>query len=159
MAQSNTGSTGDTGLDETSEPTWVPHPMVEAVHTMQLQEHGGLQGTRDANALGSALARPRHKYHYEPGADLADLAAAYAYGLATCHGYADGNKRTAFVIAAIFLELNGYDLDVAHDDMVETMRAVADHRLGEAELAVWMRAALVPLPPSGVEGTANPAEV
>ena len=125
MATSNTGTTG---LDEqqasADDPTWVPRPVVDAVHTMQLQEHGGLQGTRDANALAAALARPQHKHHYEPGGDVAALAAAYAFGLATCHGYVDANKRTAFVVAAMFLELNGYDLDVAHDDVVGSVRCV-----------------------------------
>jgi len=129
------------------EPEWVPRVVVDAMHTMQLQEHGGLQGTRDANALESALARPRHRYAYEPDVDLAALAAAYLFGLATSHPFNDGNKRTAFVTGVVFLQLNGYDLDCPEDAVVETMLAVADHRLDESGVAAWIRASLVPLAP------------
>jgi len=137
------------------EPTWVPRIVVDGVHTNQIQEHGGLQGIRDVNALESALARPQPKYAYDPAVDLAQLAAAYAYGIATSHPYADGNKRTALVIAMIFLELNGYDLNRSDDEVVTTMRAVANHHLGEAELVTWFRTALVPLTAPEVDATAT----
>lgn len=126
------------------EPIWVNSAVVDAVHTNQLQEHGGLQGTRDDNALLSALARPRNKYGYDPDADLADLAAAYAFGLATSHPYTDANKRTAFVIAAIFLDLNGFELNRSDEEIVDTMRALAGGGLSERKLAAWIRKALVP---------------
>ena len=66
-----------------------------------------MPGTRDENALESALARPRQRFAYEPDTDLAALAAPYAYGLARDHPYNDGNKRVAFVVMAVFLGLNG----------------------------------------------------
>ena len=123
----------------------MPRTIVDAVHTNQLQEHGGLQGTRDINALEAALARPQQKYAYKPDADIADLAAAYAYGLAAAHPYADSNKRTAFVVAMIFVELNGFDLDRSDDDVVATMRAVGAGAMSESKLAAWIRAKLVGL--------------
>ncbi|HWZ57920.1 MAG TPA: type II toxin-antitoxin system death-on-curing family toxin [Gemmatimonadaceae bacterium] len=129
------------------EPTWVSRVVVDAMHTNQLQEHGGLQGTRDVNVLASALGRPQHKYAYEPDVEIATLAAAYVFGLATSHPYIDGNKRTAFVTGAVFLDQNGYDIDRSEQEVVETMLAVADRRLNEAELAAWIRSSLVPLPP------------
>jgi death-on-curing protein len=127
------------------EPIWVDAVIVDAVHTNQLHEHGGLQGMRDATALAAALARPQQKNVYDPDADIAQLAAAYAFGIAMSHPYSDGNKRTAFLVAAIFLELNGYDLGRTDDDVVETMRAVADKRMTETELASWIRGGLTTL--------------
>ncbi|HTA73861.1 MAG TPA: type II toxin-antitoxin system death-on-curing family toxin [Gemmatimonadaceae bacterium] len=127
------------------EPIWVDAVIVDAVHTSQLHEHGGLQGMRAATALAAALARPQQKYVYDPNADIAQLAAAYAFGIAMSHPYSDANKRTAFLVAAIFLELNGYDLGRADDDVVETMRAVADKRMTEIELASWIRGGLTTL--------------
>jgi len=85
--------------------------MLDAIHQAQLREHGGTSGVRDEGLLESALARPRHKFAYAKRADVATLAAAYAFGLAKNHGYVDGNKRVAFVAAYVFLGLNGYDLD------------------------------------------------
>jgi death-on-curing protein len=133
--------------DDRQEPLWVPRAWVDAAHYGQLDEHGGSHGIRDENALESALARPRNKFAYEPEADLADLAAAYAYGIATSHPFVDGNKRTAFVIAASFLSVNGYDLDRNDVEVIETMFAVAAGTLGEPDLAGWFRAAMRPLPP------------
>jgi death-on-curing protein len=90
-------------------------------------------------ALESALARPLNKLAYEPESDLASLAAAYGYGLATNHAYVDGNKRVAFMAMYVFLGLNGQELEATQAEVVDIMLAVADGRLGETELAAWVR--------------------
>jgi death-on-curing protein len=128
------------------DPIWVSRVLVDAIHYAQLDEHGGSHGTRDPDALEAALARPRQKQTYTPDVDLADLAAAYAFGLAKSHPYVDGNKRVAFVVAAIFLGLNGYEVDRGDDEVVATMQALAAGKVTEEAVAQWFRAALVPDP-------------
>lgn len=113
--------------------------VVDAIHLEQLREHGGLHGVRDENVLESALARPRNTWAYEHDADLATLAAAYAYGLATSHPFRDGNKRVAFLVMITFRGLNGWDFEAPEPDVVTTMLAVADHRCSERDLADWIR--------------------
>ncbi len=113
--------------------------MLHAIHDSQLREHGGSPGVRDEGLLESALARPQQKFAYAGRPDLATLAAAYAFGLAKNHGFVDGNKRTAFMAAYVFLGLNGRDLDAEEPDVVTTMERVADGRLAEAGLADWIR--------------------
>ena len=112
--------------------------MVDAVHLDQLREHGGLAGLRDENALESALARPRQKWHYEGATDLPGLEAAYGFGLCRSHPYRDGNKRVAFVVMIVFLELNGLSFDAEEAEVVTAMLALADGRLSEDELATWL---------------------
>lgn len=124
---------------------WVDRLVVDAVHLDQLREHGGLAGIRDENALESALGRAKHRWHHEPKSDLATLAAAYGWGLATSHPYRDGNKRIAFLVTAVFVELNGFTLEAREEDVVETMLAVADHRCDEQQLGDWIRRHLVKL--------------
>lgn len=121
------------------EPIWVDRVVLDAIHYDQLQQHGGHPGLNDENALESALARPRNKLTYAAGSDLAALAAAYAFGLATNHGYRDGNKRVAFMAAYTFLGLNGWDLTASETDVVGIMLAVAERRMSEAELVDWIR--------------------
>jgi death-on-curing protein len=133
------------------EPTWVSRVVTDAVHHAQLQEHGGRFGTRDEGAIDSALARPQNKYAHETSADIADLAAAYLFGLATSHGYVDGNKRTALAVSLIFLDLNGYDIDRTDEEVEAVAIAVAARRTDESELARWIREALVSLPPAESE--------
>lgn len=121
------------------EPTWVARLVVDAVHFDQLREHGGLPGIRDEGVLEAVLARPRQKWHYDADVDLATLAAAYAYGLATSHAFNDGNKRIAFLAAVIFLDLNGHALDAAEAEVVQAMTTLAAGTLSEAHLAKWIR--------------------
>jgi death-on-curing protein len=98
-------------------------------------------GVRDDGLFESALARPQHLAHY--GApDVADLAAAYGYGLARNHPFIDGNKRTAFVAVELFLDLNGVSLQAEDADCVLTMLSVAAGSLSEAAFADWLRAHL-----------------
>ena len=126
------------------EPVWVDRLVIDAVHLDQLREHGGLQGVRDENVLESALARARNKWAYDAGSDPATLAAAYGYGLATNYPYQDGNKRIAFLAMAIFLGLNGWDLDAPEIEVVSTMLAAAAGRCSEPELTEWLRKHIVP---------------
>lgn len=124
---------------------WVPRLVVDATHIDQLREHGGLPGIRDENALEAALARPRQKAHYKPDSDLATLAAAYAFGLSKAHPFNDGNKRTAFLTAVIFLGLNGKDLDASETEVVQVMTALAAGSFTEGAMAQWIRARLIGL--------------
>ncbi len=125
------------------EPRWVERLIVDAVHLDQLREHGGLSGIRDENALESALARTRNRWAYESTQDLAELAAAYGYGLVTNHPYRDGNKRVAFLTMVIFLGLNGWDLDAPETEVITMMLATAEKRCSEADLAAWVRSHMV----------------
>ena len=117
--------------------------VIDAIHSDQLRQHGGHPGLNDENGLESALARPRHKWAYEPDTDVATLAAAYGFGLTTNHGYRDGNKRVAFLAMYVFLGVNGWELDAPEPEVVDVMLRVADHRSSERELAAWVRAHMV----------------
>jgi len=122
---------------------WISGELVYAIHDRQLAEHWGLDGIRDRGAVESALARPLNLHAYgDP--DAADLAAAYGFGLARNRGFADGNKRTAWVIARLFLADNGYRLVFDKSDAVRMMESVAAGIFAEQELAAWFRERLVP---------------
>lgn len=117
---------------------WVSLRAVLAMHAAQIAEHGGGEGVRDEGLLDSALSRPLNLQAYgEP--DLPALAAAYAFGIARNHPFVDGNKRTAFVVSATFLVLNGRRLAASERDVVETFLALAAGVLDEDALAGWFR--------------------
>lgn len=85
------------------------------------------------------MARPQNLAAYGRKPDAAALAAAYAYGLARNHGFADGNKRTAWVMARLFLADHGHGLRFAPLDAVRLMEGVAAGTLTEDQLAEWFR--------------------
>ncbi|OYX59907.1 MAG: death-on-curing protein [Sphingomonadales bacterium 32-64-17] len=117
---------------------WIATEVALAAHAEQLAEHGGADGVRDSGALESAMARPQNLVAYgEP--DVAALAAAYAFGIARNHPFADGNKRTAAVVSETFLMLNGYALAASDAELVVTILALAAGELSEEELADWFR--------------------
>lgn len=133
----------DPGLqpEDRIEPVWIFDQVALAVHDRQLAEHGGIAGVRDAGGLASALARPRDRWEYGED-DRSIIAAAYAFGIARNHPFADGNKRTAWVIANIFLMLNGLEIAFDESDAIRTVEKLAAGELSEDELADWLRTRL-----------------
>ena len=125
------------------EPLWLQDDVVTAIHSRQLAEHGGLDGTRDPGMLSSALARPKNALAYsQPKPDIPALAAAYAFGIAKNHPFVDGNKRTAYVLCRTFLILNGQDINATDVDKYQTFLRVADGTIDESQLADWIRSRL-----------------
>ncbi len=117
---------------------WLLKEAVLAMHARQLAEHGGGAGIRDEGLLESALKRAENKAAYE-NPDIADLAAAYAFGIARNHPFIDGNKRTALVAARAFLFHNSYQIIAKNDDKLNTFLALASGTLSEEELVIWFR--------------------
>ena len=117
---------------------WLDRSLIEAVHAEQIAEFGGQPGLRAPDMLEAALARPRNKAAYAR-ASVFELAAAYAFGIARNHSFVDGNKRVALVAAFLFLELNGWTVEVAEEDTVTKLIALASGTLPEAELAGWLK--------------------
>ncbi len=127
-----------------SQLVWVDLSVVLALHDEHLAEHGGPAGIRDRAALEAAMARPRNKADYGD-ADIATLAAAYAYGIARNHPFVDGNKRTALIIAELFLMLNGYALTASNAECVATFLDLAAGAISEEDFTRWFRDHIEPL--------------
>ena len=120
---------------------WLEKPLVLAIHERQLAEHGGGSGVRDETLLESALAKPQQLHPYGDRApDLADLAAALAFGIARNPPFVDGNKRTAYIACRTFLALNDADLAATAEVKYVTMLALAEGHLSAPDFAAWLRA-------------------
>ncbi|MDK2769390.1 MAG: type II toxin-antitoxin system death-on-curing family toxin [Sphingomonas sp.] len=123
---------------------WVDTAVAIAAHEEQLAEHGGALGVREPNMLESAMARPLNLVAYgQP--DAADLAAAYAFGIARNHPFVDGNKRTAAVVSETFLVLNGFRLTCDDVELVTAFLALAGGELTVDQLSSWFRSHIEPL--------------
>lgn len=121
-----------------NEPEWIEAETALILHQDQLIEHGGAEGIRD-QLLESALARPQHLWAYGRP-NLAELATAYAFGIARNHPFVDGNKRTAFSVMVLFLSLNGARLKAPEREAVTVMLAVAAGEMDERDFGHWIRA-------------------
>lgn len=121
------------------EPIWLDRGLVDMFQEDLIRSHGGSFGLRDAELLESALARPQQRFHYDPEADLAALAASLGFGLAKNHPYVDGNKRVAFSAMGAFLDLNGLDIETDEPEVVAVILDLASGELSEEDLARWLR--------------------
>lgn len=118
---------------------WLDERIIRVIHEDQLSQHGGSSGIRDENLLLASLARPQNLYTYGETITLFDLAAAYGFGLAKNHPFADGNKRTAFLAMAIFLEVNGFSLEVSETEVVVMMERLATNLETQETISRWLR--------------------
>lgn len=122
-----------------SEPIWIEHELVLAIHERLLAEHGGGAGVRDEPLLQSALGRPLNHIAYA-SADVIELAAKYTAGIVRNHPFVDGNKRTGFVIGVLFLELNGYQFAASEEAAAQAILELAAGTMDETSFCAFLRA-------------------
>jgi len=120
-------------------PVWLDRTDCLAIHEMMLAQHGSMAGMRDEGLLESALARPQNLFGYG-SPTMPEMAASYAVGIILNHPFVDGNKRTGFMMAATFLELNGLVFAATEESVVEKTLALAAGELNEAGYVSWLKA-------------------
>jgi death-on-curing protein len=125
-------------MTDPEEPEWLSYGQVAAIHSRQLRRFGGAPGLRDEGMLRSALERPINKRQYEQ-AELPELAAAYAFGLAKNHAFVDGNKRIAFMAMIVFLRANGIRFAPMPAHATAIILALAAGEVSEESLSRWIR--------------------
>lgn len=118
---------------------WLLEGVVLAIHEEQIAEHGGSSGVRDAGLLSSALASPQHQAHYSDEPSVFDLAATYACGIIRNHPFVDGNKRTGFLAAYVFLNINGWQLNSSEVEAVNAVLALAGGEIDETGFSSWLK--------------------
>ena len=111
-------------------------PELETVlkfHALLIERYGGSHGLRDQGALESSLAAVVNRYLYEE-AGLAVCAATYAYHLSQAHAFIDENKRIAWAVAILFLEMNGVVLTVPEIEAEEICLCIAAGQMTRDEV-------------------------
>jgi len=124
-------------MSEAQEPLWLTFDEALAIHSRQLRRFGGATGLRDEGLLFSALERPLNKWRYEQ-ASFAELAAAYAFGLAKKHAFVDGNKRMAFMAMTVFLRKNGIPFAPDQAQSTAIILSLAAGEVSEESLTRWI---------------------
>jgi death-on-curing protein len=119
-------------------PVWVLRETVLTLHEQSVVEFGGAAGIRDEGLLDSALGKPENLFSYGRPT-LFDLAASYGFGLVKNHPFIDGNKRVGFVVAVLFLELNGERFQATEVEAAVCTLALAAGEMSEKEFAAWLK--------------------
>ena len=117
---------------------WIPAAYLHGVHDRQIRKYGGTPGIRDSALFESGCFRALNRANYEE-LDVFEIAAAYAYGIVKAHAFVDGNKRTAFMAAFMFLEINDVSVQTEPDAGIGMMENLAAGSVGERDFADWLR--------------------
>lgn len=88
---------------------------VLAIHSILIEKYGGLDGTRDTGLLESAVYRPQNGFYR----DIVEEAASLMESLLINHPFIDGNKRTAYGACAVFLKINGKQIQATSAEIYE----------------------------------------
>jgi death on curing protein len=113
---------------------------VLVIHADQIERYGGSHGVRDRGLLDAAVAMPRATFEGEfLHADVIEMAAAYLFHIVQNHPFVDGNKRAGAAAALTFLDMNGVEIDMDEDSLVELVLSVAQGQVGKGEIAGVLR--------------------
>ena len=124
-----------------SQPNWLSREAIHGIHSLSIARFGGGDGLRDQKALEASLNRPLQHFTYgDPPPGIFELTAIYCSGIVKSHPFIDGNKRTGFMAAYTFLGINGYQLEATEETAALHILALADCRLSDKELTLWLEA-------------------
>lgn len=123
-----------------NEPLWLPLDEVVAINRDAVERTGEPFGLISPDLLASALAKPQGRYHYGGERDVWRLAVTLLFAIARNHPFRQGNKRTGFVAAVIFLAVNGYRLNADDGDVLgEMVNQVLAGTLSEGQFEALLR--------------------
>ena len=109
------------------------------VHSLVIDETGGVHGIRDAQAVLSSEAAPRQSvFGKEMFPDIFQKAAAYARGIFITRPFNDGNKRTALAAAAVFLAYNGYQFSAKEKASAQFFAKLSPDKFNLKALTSWL---------------------
>ena len=125
----------------THEPIFLSFDEAIRIHSRMIDMFGGSAGVRDISLLESALAQPQATFAGEfLYKDIASMAAAYLFGITKNHPFVDGNKRAGATAAVVFLELNGFELDIRREEeLAEITERIAASQATIEELISFFR--------------------
>lgn len=115
--------------------TYLTTAQVVAIHDSE----SGMP-MRDATLLDTAVNAPRASWAGQPlRVGLFEQAAALLTGISQAQAFVDGNKRTAWIAADVFLRLNRRELlDIVPDEILTLMDDISVGAFDEGGVAAWL---------------------
>lgn len=121
-------------------PIFLTVDEVSRIHQDQLGRYGGEPGVLSVDKLHSAVAQPQATFGGQfLHSDVFEMAAVYLFHLAQNHAFVDGNKRVGLASAAVFLAMNGYEINASDDDLYEIVISVARGETRRDQVADFFR--------------------
>ena len=128
-----------------SEPIWLSIEEVVETNKDVVARTGEPFLILNRGVLESAVASPANRYHYGRERDIVTLAVGLLFSLARNHPFEQGNKRTAFVSAVTFLEMNGFTLAPSDTELLgKQITLVIEGKLDESDFLEFLQPYVIP---------------
>ena len=113
---------------------------VIAINEEVVAKYGGLHGVRDLHMLRSAVARPQMSIAFQDAyKTIFDKAAALFHSIINNHPFLDGNKRTSLFSAILFLEYNGWKIELKRKAAVKFTRKAHNEDYTVEQISKWLK--------------------
>ncbi len=110
------------------------------IHSRMIKEFGGEDGILSEGAIENCIALPMLAiFGTETTPTLWSKAAMLLHCIATRHPFVDGNKRTAWTAAKVFLLLNGFRLSAEVDEAESIVLSIVGGDTDIDAIAKWIR--------------------
>lgn len=110
------------------------------LHSLVVDESGGLHGVRDRNSLLMLEGLLGQKvFGKELYRGVFTKAAVYTRTIIENHPFTDGNKRTAMLTAGVFFEKNGFRLVAREGEIEQFAVEIAQKKFDLEEIAEWFK--------------------
>ncbi len=107
-----------------------------------IEAHGGTftgtENIKDLNLFESMVESAKNDLYYP---SLFEKAAVLMLNITVFHLFSDGCKRTGFLAAAAFLELNDYELTASNQEVIDSCLRLADAKqegLTRQDVVTWL---------------------
>jgi death-on-curing protein len=109
------------------------------IHSILINQTGGIDGIKDEGLLESALNAPFQTFDGEYVYKTTKVKAAkLGYFLIKNHPFIDGNKRIGILVMMTFLEINGIEIDCTDEELIILGLGLADSSINDMELLNWI---------------------
>ena len=110
------------------------------LHSMLMEQSGGMKGLRDEGLLDSAIHLPLQTIGgQELYPTILEKAARLGYGLIHNHPFVDGNKRIGTHAMLVFLDINNVVVTYEDEDLITTILRVASGDMDDVGLLEWLK--------------------
>ena len=126
------------------------------IHNTIIKLSGGEMGVRDEGGIYNSIYRLLN-YQYRNQSNPESIGAFALNEFAKRHYFIDGNKRTAYAIAKIFMLINKCHLQIQYKEATEFMLKVAeyDSKVTLEEIKEWISENCIQIPDKVVENYLN----
>lgn len=117
----------------------ISRDQVLMLHSMLINQSGGIDGIRDNGLLDSALNMPFQSFNNEEFyPSIQGKAARLCYSILNNHPFIDGNRRIGILAMLVFLKINYVEIQCQDEDIINLGLDIASGKHDSSYIMEWI---------------------